>query len=43
MPEALVLADGFSCRLQVAQTTGRQALHLAELLDNTRYRASQQV
>ncbi|MGH8919912.1 MAG: (Fe-S)-binding protein, partial [Actinomycetes bacterium] len=31
-PEALVLADGFSCRLQVSQTTGRRALHLAELL-----------
>ena len=32
-PDALVLADGFSCRLQVAQTTGRAALHLAQLLD----------
>jgi FAD/FMN-containing dehydrogenase/Fe-S oxidoreductase len=32
-PNALVLADGFSCRLQIAQTTGRRALHLAELLD----------
>jgi Fe-S oxidoreductase len=32
-PAALVLADGFSCRLQIAQTTGRRALHLAELLD----------
>ncbi len=32
-PEALVLADGFSCRLQIAQTTGRRAVHLAELLD----------
>jgi FAD/FMN-containing dehydrogenase/Fe-S oxidoreductase len=31
-PDALVLADGFSCRLQIAQTTGRLALHLAELL-----------
>ncbi len=35
-PGALVLADGFSCRLQVAQTTGRRALHLAELLDPSR-------
>ncbi|MGH3823254.1 MAG: FAD-binding and (Fe-S)-binding domain-containing protein [Pseudonocardiaceae bacterium] len=35
MPDALVLADGFSCRLQVAQTTARRALHLAELLDPT--------
>jgi FAD/FMN-containing dehydrogenase/Fe-S oxidoreductase len=33
MPGALVLADGFSCRQQIAQTTGRRALHLAELLD----------
>lgn len=33
-PEALVLADGFSCRLQIAQTTGRRAMHLAELLDD---------
>ncbi|HEX8758372.1 MAG TPA: FAD-linked oxidase C-terminal domain-containing protein, partial [Pseudonocardiaceae bacterium] len=32
-PDALVLADGFSCRLQIRQTTGRRALHLAELLD----------
>ena len=34
-PDALVLADGFSCRLQVSQTTGRRALHLAELLDGS--------
>jgi FAD/FMN-containing dehydrogenase/Fe-S oxidoreductase len=33
MPGALVLADGFSCRQQIAQMTGRRALHLAELLD----------
>ncbi|HZR47481.1 MAG TPA: 4Fe-4S dicluster domain-containing protein, partial [Candidatus Manganitrophaceae bacterium] len=31
-PETLILADGFSCREQIAQTTGRRALHLAELL-----------
>jgi FAD/FMN-containing dehydrogenase/Fe-S oxidoreductase len=31
-PETLVLADGFSCRTQIAQETGREALHLAELL-----------
>jgi len=35
-PDALVLADGFSCRLQINQTTGRRALHLAELLDGDR-------
>jgi Fe-S oxidoreductase len=31
-PEAVVLADGFSCRTQVADLRGRPALHLAELL-----------
>jgi Fe-S oxidoreductase len=29
---ALIVADGFSCREQIGQTTGRQALHLAEVL-----------
>ncbi len=28
----LIVADGFSCREQIAQTTRRQALHLAEVL-----------
>lgn len=28
----LIIADGFSCREQIAQATGRQALHLAEVL-----------
>jgi len=31
-PDTLVLADGFSCRTQVAQATGRRPLHLGELL-----------
>jgi Fe-S oxidoreductase/FAD/FMN-containing dehydrogenase len=31
-PDTLVLADGFSCRTQVEQATGRRPLHLAELL-----------
>lgn len=31
-PETLILADGFSCREQIAQGTGRRALHLAELV-----------
>ncbi len=32
-PATLVLADGFSCRTQIAQgDTGRQALHLAQVL-----------
>jgi Fe-S oxidoreductase len=30
--EALVVTNGYSCREQIAQTTGRQAMHLAELL-----------
>jgi FAD/FMN-containing dehydrogenase/Fe-S oxidoreductase len=31
-PDAVVLADGFSCRTQLDDLVGRQALHLAELL-----------
>jgi FAD/FMN-containing dehydrogenase/Fe-S oxidoreductase len=30
--ETLIVADGFSCREQIAQTTDRRALHLAEVL-----------
>jgi FAD/FMN-containing dehydrogenase/Fe-S oxidoreductase len=30
--ETLIVADGFSCREQIAQTTNRRALHLAEVL-----------
>jgi Fe-S oxidoreductase len=29
----IILADGFSCREQIAQATGRHALHLAEVLN----------
>ncbi len=29
----LVLADGFSCRTQIEQQTGRRALHLAQVVD----------
>jgi hypothetical protein len=28
----LIIADGFSCREQISQSTGRQALHLAQVL-----------
>jgi Fe-S oxidoreductase len=28
----LIVADGFSCREQIAQTTRRRAMHLAEVL-----------
>jgi Fe-S oxidoreductase len=31
-PDAVLLADGFSCRTQLAHLAGRRALHLAELL-----------
>ena len=30
--DALIVADGFSCREQIEQTTGRQALHLAQVM-----------
>ncbi|HJU06771.1 MAG TPA: FAD-linked oxidase C-terminal domain-containing protein [Nitrospiraceae bacterium] len=30
--DTLILADGFSCREQIAQTTDRRGLHLAEVL-----------
>jgi len=32
-PETLVLADGFSCRTQIGELTGRRSLHLAQVLD----------
>lgn len=32
-PDVVVLADGFSCRTQVADLRGRRSLHLAQLLD----------
>ncbi len=32
-PDSLVLADGFSCRTQIKQTTARQALHLSQVLE----------
>lgn len=31
-PETLVLADGFSCREQIEQGSGRDTLHIAEIL-----------
>lgn len=31
-PETLVIADGFSCREQIAQTTKRRGLHLAQVI-----------
>ena len=31
--DCLIIADGFSCREQIAQCTGRNALHLAEIIE----------
>jgi Fe-S oxidoreductase len=31
--DVLIVADGFSCRTQIAQSTNRRALHLAELIE----------
>ncbi len=31
-PDTLIVSDGFSCREQIFQATGRQATHLAEVL-----------
>jgi hypothetical protein len=31
-PDTLVLANGFSCREQIEQATGRPTLHLAEVM-----------
>jgi Fe-S oxidoreductase len=31
--DALIVADGFSCRTQIAQSTDRRALHLADLME----------
>jgi Fe-S oxidoreductase len=31
-PDTLIVADGFSCREQIVQATGRHALHLADVL-----------
>jgi hypothetical protein len=30
--DTLIITDGFSCREQIAQTTDRQALHLAQVI-----------
>jgi Fe-S oxidoreductase len=32
-PNELIIAEGFSCREQIGQMTGRGALHLAEVLE----------
>ncbi|MBW3668642.1 MAG: FAD-binding protein [Actinobacteria bacterium] len=37
-PDTLLVADGFSCREQIDQTTGRRALHTAEVLAQALHR-----
>jgi FAD/FMN-containing dehydrogenase/Fe-S oxidoreductase len=32
-PDTIIVADGFSCREQIAQETKREALHLAEVIE----------
>jgi FAD/FMN-containing dehydrogenase/Fe-S oxidoreductase len=32
-PDTLVIADGFSCRTQIEQGTGRKALHVAQVIE----------
>jgi Fe-S oxidoreductase len=39
--DTLIVSDGFSCREQIAQTTGRQALHLADVLKLVMQRSGQ--
>jgi FAD/FMN-containing dehydrogenase/Fe-S oxidoreductase len=31
-PDTLIIADGFSCREQISQATGREALHLSQVI-----------
>ncbi len=33
-PDTLIVTDGFSCREQIEQATGRRAMHLAEVLQS---------
>jgi Fe-S oxidoreductase len=35
-PDTLLISDGFSCREQVSQATGRPVLHIAEVLANVK-------
>ena len=32
-PDTLIIANGFSCREQIIQTTGREVLHLAQVVN----------
>ncbi|HEX4039869.1 MAG TPA: FAD-binding and (Fe-S)-binding domain-containing protein [Acidobacteriaceae bacterium] len=37
-PETILVADGFSCREQIAQNTSRRAVHFAEVIADNRQR-----
>jgi Fe-S oxidoreductase len=39
----LIMSDGFSCREQIAQTTDRQALHLAQVMRLAMHQQSEQL
>lgn len=41
-PSTIIIADGFSCREQIAQQTDRRALHLAEVIQMARSGHSQE-
>jgi FAD/FMN-containing dehydrogenase/Fe-S oxidoreductase len=36
-PDTTIVSDGFSCREQILQATGRKAMHLAEVLQQARH------
>jgi FAD/FMN-containing dehydrogenase/Fe-S oxidoreductase len=38
--ETMIITDGFSCRQQIEQTTGRRALHLAQVLQLTLHQSN---
>lgn len=40
-PDVAILADGFSCREQIEQGTGRETLHIAELIARALHRGAQ--
>jgi len=42
-PDTLIVSDGFSCREQIIQTTGRKTVHLAEILQLALERAQPEV
>jgi len=39
--DTIILTDGFSCREQIQQTTGRQTMHLAELIKLARHTSAE--